>query len=91
VYSIVTPERFLRQARAFFKRHPDLKERFSKTVSDLHKDPFAPHLKLHPLKGRLEGCHACSLTYSYRITLTIALVEKELILLDIGSHGDVYR
>jgi addiction module RelE/StbE family toxin len=91
VYSIVTPERFLRQARAFFKRHPDLKERFKSVVADLQKDPFSPHLKLHPLKGRLEGCHACSLTYSYRITLTIAVVDKELILLDIGSHDEVYR
>ena len=25
MYSIVTPERFLRQARKFFKEHPDLK------------------------------------------------------------------
>ena len=91
MYSIVTPERFLRRARAFFKRHPDLKSRFKSMVTDLQKDPFASHLKLHPLKGRLEGCYSCSLTYSYRITLTVALVEKQLILLDIGSHDHVYR
>ena len=91
MYRIVAPERVLRQARAFFKRHPDLKERFKSVVADLQEDPFAPHLKLHPLKGRLAGCHACSLTYSYRVTLTLALVDKELILLDIGSHDDVYR
>ena len=91
MYCIVTPEQFLRQARLFFKRHPDLKTRFSRVISDLQKDPFAPHLKLHPLKGRLEGCYAVSLTYSYRITLTLAILEKEIILLDIGSHDEVYR
>lgn len=91
MYIIVTPEQFLRQARKFFKRHPDLKPRFSLVISDLQQDPFAPHLELHPLKGRLEGCYAVRLTYSLRITLTIAMLEKEIILLDIVSHDEVYR
>lgn len=91
MYSIVTPEQFLQQARKFFKRHPGLKPRFSLVISDLQQDPFAPHLEFHPLKGRLEGCYAVSLTYSFRITLTIAMLEKEIILLDIGSHDEVYR
>ncbi len=91
MYSIVAPEQFLRQARKFFKRHPDLKARFSLVISDLQKDPFAQHLELHPLQGRLDGCYAVRLTYSYRITLTLALLEKEIILLDIGSHDEVYR
>ena len=90
MYSIVTPEQFLRQAHKFFKRHPDLKPRFSLVISDLQLDPFAPHLELHPLKGRLKGCYAVRLTYSYRITLTLAMFEKEIILLDIGSHDEVY-
>lgn len=91
MYSVVAPEQFLRQARKFFKRHPDLKSRFSMIVSDLQQDPFAPNLELHPLRGRLEGCYAISLTYSYRITLTLAIPEEEIILLDIGGHDEVYR
>ena len=91
MYSIVTPDQFLKQARKFFGRHPDLKPRFARVIRDLQKDPFQPHLALHPLRGRLEGCHAVSLTHSYRITLTIAIVEGEILLLDIGSHDEVYR
>jgi addiction module RelE/StbE family toxin len=91
VFSIVTPERFLRQARRFFKDHPDLKPRFARLITDIQNDPFAPQLKMHPLKGKLAGCHAVSLTYSYRVTLTLAILEKEIVLLDIGSHDDVYR
>jgi len=91
VFTITTPEQFLRQARRFFKRHPDLKPRFSDILTDLQKDPFQPHLRLHPLTGKLSGCHAISLTYSYRITLTLLLTENEVILLDIGSHDEVYR
>ena len=91
MFSIVTPERFLRQARRFFKGHPDLKPRFAGLVTDLQNDPFSPHLKLHPLKGRLQGCYAVSLTYGFRVTLTLAILEKEIVLLDIGSHDEVYR
>jgi addiction module RelE/StbE family toxin len=91
MYAIATPERFLRQARRFFKKHPDLKPRFAKVISQLQYDPFQPGLALHPLSGKLSGCHAVSLTYSYRITLTLLITEKEIILLDVGSHDEVYR
>lgn len=91
MYAIVTPLQFLRQARKFFKKHPDLRSRFAKTLDDLQKDPFQPSLQLHPLSGRLTGCYAVSLTYSYRITLTLMVSEGEIILLDIGSHDEVYR
>jgi addiction module RelE/StbE family toxin len=91
VYSIVAPKQFLRQARRFFKRHPELRPRFAEVVSDLQADPFQPKLELHPLSGKLAGCHAVSLTRSYRITLTLLITAKEIILLDVGSHDEVYR
>jgi hypothetical protein len=31
------------------------------------------------------------LTYSYRVTLTLLITEQEIVLLDIGSHDEVYR
>ena len=91
MYTITTSQQYLRQARRFFNKHPELKPRFVEAVTDLQADPFQPHLKLHPLGGKLDGCHAVSLTYSYRITLTLLITEKEIILLDIGSHDEVYR
>lgn len=91
MYSIITPHQFLRQARKFFKKHPDLKARFGRVLSDLQSDPFQTHLELHPLSGKLEGCYAVSLTHSFRITLTLMISAKEIILLDVGSHDEVYR
>ena len=91
MYAIVTPLQFLRQARKFFKKHPDLRPCFADVLGDLQKDPFQQHLELHALSGKLAGCYAVSLTYSYRITLTLMVSEKEIILLDIGSHDEVYR
>ena len=91
MYSIITPKQFLRQAHKFFKKHPDLKPRFAKIVDDLCRDPFQPHLELHPLGGKLKGCYAVSFTGSYRITLTLMMTDKEIILLDIGRCPIVSR
>lgn len=89
MYVITTPQQFLHQAHKFFRKHPDLKPRFAKVLNDLQHDPFQPGLGLHPLSGKLAGCHAVSLTYSYRITLTLLITDKEIVLLDIGSHDEV--
>ncbi|MDY0383358.1 plasmid stabilization protein [Trichlorobacter sp.] len=91
MFTVATPEPFLRQARKFFKKHPDLRPRFAVVFEALKLDPFQPSLGLHPLTGKLAGCHAVRLTYSYRITLTVMVTEQEIILLDIGSHDKVYR
>ncbi len=91
MFTITTPDQFLRQARKFFKKHPDLKPRFAKLLADLQHDPFSPQLELHPLTGKLAGCYAVSLTYSYRVTLTLFITEQEIVLLEIGSHDEVYR
>ena len=91
MYTIVTPKQFLRQARKFFKKHPDLKTRFAAVLHDLQADPFQSRLELHPLGGKLAGCQAVNLTHSYRVTLTLLITEREIILLDIGSHDQVYR
>jgi addiction module RelE/StbE family toxin len=91
VFTIVATQHFLRSARKFLKRHPDLQGRFAQIVDDLKQDPFAPLLAYHHLGGKFKGIQAISITDSYRITLTIVISDKEIILLDVGSHDEVYR
>ncbi len=81
----------MRNARKFLHKHPDLRDRFAKVIDDLKDDPFQPRLELHPLGGKLEGIFAVSISHSYRLTLSLKITEKEIILLDIGSHDEVYR
>ena len=89
-WTLATTAFFDRRARKFLARHPDLRPRFAETLAQLAADPFHPGLRLHPLGGKLKGLQAVSLTYSYRITLTIQITEHEILLLDIGSHDEVY-
>ncbi|MBZ0154946.1 MAG: type II toxin-antitoxin system RelE/ParE family toxin [Alphaproteobacteria bacterium] len=91
MYTLIATRHFLRSSKKFLRKHPDLRARFAKVIDEVKEDPFQPHLTLHPLGGNLEGIFSVSLTYSYRITLTLKITEKEIILLDIGSHEDVYR
>ena len=68
-----------------------MRERFAQVVDDLQQDPFAAHLAYHRLGGKLKDLQAVSVTYEYRIILTIQVTDREIILLDIGSHDEVYR
>ena len=91
MFTIVATQHFVRRARKFLKKHPELQDRFAQIIDDLTQDPFAPHLAYHHLGGKLKGVQAISITANYRITLTIAISKQEIILLDVGNHDDVYR
>ncbi|MSQ99638.1 MAG: type II toxin-antitoxin system mRNA interferase toxin, RelE/StbE family [Xanthomonadales bacterium] len=91
MFTIVATQRFLRRARKFLKKHPELTERFAQTIDDLKQDPFAPNLAYQQLGGKFKGVQAISITDSYRITLTVVVSDKEIMLLDVGSHDEVYR
>ena len=89
-WTLVTTASFERRARKFLTKHPDLRPRLVETLAQLRADPFEPGLRLHPLSGKLQGMQAVSLTYSYRVTLTVQVTEHQILLLDIGSHDEVY-
>lgn len=91
MYTLLWSSTFNKSAEKFIKRHPELKDKFAAVLRELENNPFQPHLKYHQLGGNLKDIQAVSITYSYRITLTIILTDSEIILLDVGSHDEVYR
>jgi len=90
MYALIWTPRFIRAAKKFAQSHSELKIKLAAIVRDLERDPFQPHLKYHQLGGKLKGIQAVSLTDSYRITLTVVIFDKEITLLDVGSHDEVY-
>ena len=91
MYLLVTTSHFDRRIAKFVRAHPELRKPLAAVLRDLETGPFRPELRLHQLQGALEGLYAVRLSYSDRITLTLELDEKEIVLLDIGSHDEVYR
>ena len=90
-YSLVWTETFSRTARKFLRRHPELAGVFKNILQLLEIDPQAPRLHLHSLQGLHQGKHAVWLNYEYRIVLILKIVDKEIILLDVGSQDSVYH
>ena len=91
MYTLIWTAAFTRSAERFVKRHPELREKLATVLRDLESDPFQLHLRYHPLGGKLKGLQAVSVAYGHRIILTLDVSDKEIILLDIGSHDEVYR
>ncbi|HAS81774.1 MAG TPA: plasmid stabilization protein [Verrucomicrobia bacterium] len=77
---------FTRTARRLLRKNPTLQSEFQTVLEQLETDPAHPRLRLHPLKGRLQGKHAVSLTYSHRIILLLALDQGRITLLDVGTE-----
>lgn len=61
-----------------------------KTLKLLETNPYHPSLRLHSLKGKFQGKYSVSITMNYRIILTFAVKDEEIVLIDIGSHDEVY-
>ncbi len=88
--SVDTPD-YQRALKRFLKEHPDLRRSYDDGIHLLAANPHDSSLKLHPLDGKYAGEYAVSITYSYRIVLTLAVIARQIVLLDVGSHDDVYR
>lgn len=91
MFTLVWTPALTRSAGRFVQRHPEQRDRLASILRDLESDPFQPHLRYHPLGGTLRGFQAVSITRDYRIILRIEVPNKEIVLLDIGTHDEVYR
>jgi addiction module RelE/StbE family toxin len=76
------------------KKNPQLQDRIFAVLELLGNDPFHPSLKSHKLAGHMEGLWSCSVAYDCRIIFDISedgqLLEIVILLIDVGSHDEVY-
>ncbi|MDE2259856.1 MAG: plasmid stabilization protein [Betaproteobacteria bacterium] len=89
-WQLIFTEQYNRKAARFIKRHPDAISQYIKTLELLEANPRHRSLRLHALKGRLEGLSGVSINMKYRITLEMIITEKEVILVNVGSLDQVY-
>ena len=89
-YKLVFPESYIRRARKFLNKHPDIHGQYRKTLELLEYDPHHPSLRLHSLQGNLSGLSSVSINISYRIVLELIIEGNEILLINIGKHDQVY-
>jgi mRNA-degrading endonuclease YafQ of YafQ-DinJ toxin-antitoxin module len=81
---------FTKHYRKRILSHPALHRRFKERFAWFCDNPHNPVLTDHPLKGDKSGKRAFSITGDIRVIYTGSL-EKEIVLLDIGTHNQVYK
>jgi mRNA-degrading endonuclease YafQ of YafQ-DinJ toxin-antitoxin module len=90
---VLTPK-FSRSYRKFVRRNRIMQRRIDETLGQLRNDVFAAHLGAHKLSGELLGLWACSCGYDCRIVFALeidpATGDEVVLLLDIGTHDEVY-
>ena len=87
---IIYTETYIKNAKKFFKKHPDLIPRYSKTLKLLESNPYHPSLRLHKLTGKLSELYSVSINMSYRISICFMIEGDKIIPVDIGTHDEVY-
>lgn len=80
---------FSRAYKKKVKTDSQVKEKFRKLIKIFEKDPFNPLLKTHKLSGTLSGHWAFVVEYDCRVVFRFE-GKNEVLLVDIGSHDEVY-
>lgn len=88
---VLTPK-FQRAFRKYVRRDVRLQERIAETLQQMEQDLFVITLGAHKLSGVLTGLRACSCGYDCRIVFALEQEagEEVIVLLDIGTHNEVY-
>ncbi len=91
---VVISSKFKKAFRKFARRNIQLQEKIESTIIKISEDISNPVLGTHKLEGKLANLLSYSCGYDCRI---IFFLEKEketgetiIVLLDIGTHDEVY-
>ena len=80
---------FIKQYRKLTKKYQPLKQLIKKAINQYIKSPQHPTLRLHKLKGKMIDDWSISVKTNIRVIFTY--VKDGILLVDIGSHDEVYR
>lgn len=89
-FRIIYTHSYLKRAAKFIKRHPELLPQYEKTLKLLELNPSHPSLRRHRLGGALRELHSVSINISYRTTLEFFFEDEMIVLVNVGSHDEVY-
>ena len=90
MYKLIYPYSYEERAKKFLRKHPELKGQYHKTLQLLEINPYHHSLRLHQFKTRTFEGYSVSINMTYRISLEFMVTERELILVNIGDHQDIY-
>ena len=90
MFKLIFTYSYEEKVKKFLKKHPEVEKQYVKTLQLLELNPFHPSLRLHHFKTSSFEGYSISVNLTYRISLEFMLTEKEILLINIGDHQDIY-
>jgi addiction module RelE/StbE family toxin len=81
---------FKRSYKKHISRDILLKKKFWDALELFARNPHDTQLKTHKLTGKLQGLWAFRVAYDCRVIFKFFDNDKSALLIDVGSHDDVY-
>ncbi|MDH5717487.1 MAG: type II toxin-antitoxin system mRNA interferase toxin, RelE/StbE family [Spirochaetia bacterium] len=82
--------RFEKIFKKWTKKYPELINTFEERLDLFVQEPFNPKLKTHPLTGNMKDYWSLSITYDHRLIFVFKENRTIAVLVDIGTHDEVY-
>jgi toxin HigB-1 len=89
VIKIIYSGPYIKKAKKFIKKHPDLVQQYEKTIDLLELNPYHPSLRLHKLTGKLSDLYSVYINITYRLSIEFLIQDEKIIPVDIGTHEEV--
>ena len=87
MYKLIFTSAYEKLAEKWLRKHPDLIDKYDKTIQLLELNPFHNSLRLHPLEGTMKDFHSVSIDMKQRIIIDLYIEGQTIILLKIGDHA----
>ena len=87
--NLVWDQAFKKKYKKIFTLNAELKKSFWEAITSFSQNPFDPKLRTHKLTGKLKGLWSFSVSYNCRVIFRF-ISDHEVLLIDIGSHDEVY-
>ena len=91
MYRLIFTQSYEEKAKRFLKKHPEIKSQYAKCLTLLELNPFHPSLRLHQFKTARFTGYSVSINLSYRISIEFLVMEKEVLLVSVGDHQEIYE
>ena len=87
---VIWDKKFKRIYKTWSDKYPESVNSFRNKMELFVNDPYHPSLRTHSLSGILKGLWSLRITYQHRLVFKFIGAEKKALLIDIGTHEEVY-
>ncbi len=87
MYKVIFTKAYDKLSEKWLRKHPDLLDKYDKTIQLLELNPFHNSLRLHPLEVTMKDFYSVSIDMKQRIIIDLYIEGQTIILLKIGDHA----